>query len=109
VDEIMDKFTKYALLIMTLVVVIMLISTYVGSVVFKGTMEGTDANVNNSASSHTSSWFGFGFTADAFGQMGEYIGFSAAGAVGGLIVGYSYPALFPKKDNILSKEEKNNA
>jgi len=105
----MDKFTKYALLTMALIVTIMLISTYVGSVIFKGNMEGTDANVNNSASSGKSSWFGFGFTADAFGQMGEYVGFSTAGAIGGLIVGYSYPVLFPKKDNVSSKGKKNNA
>ena len=75
----------------------MVVSTYVGSVVLKGGLEGTDATVNNSAASHTKSWFGFSFTADALGQMGEYIGFSLAGVVGGLIVGYSFPSIFGKK------------
>jgi len=101
----MDKFTKYALLTMAVIVAIMVTSTYVGSVVLKGGMEGTDSQVNNSA--HATSWFGFKFTADAWGQMGEYIGFSAAGAVGGLIVGYSYPAIFSKSQPTSSKEEKN--
>jgi ABC-type phosphate/phosphonate transport system permease subunit len=106
VDEIkMDKFTKYALLTMAIIVVIMVVSTYIGAEVFNARMEGTDAQVNNST--HATSWFGFKFTADAWGQLGEYIGFSAAGGVGGLIVGYSFPAIFAKSINEPSKEDKN--
>ncbi len=103
----MDRFNRYALITMALIVLIMVVSTYAGSVVLKGGLEGTDAKVNNSAASHTTSWFGFSFTADALGQMGEYIGFSLAGVVGGLIVGYSFPSIFGKKNSTTSKEEKN--
>jgi hypothetical protein len=103
----MDKFTKYALSTMVLIVAVMLVSTYVGAVVLKSGMEGTDSQVNNSA--HATSWFGLPFTADALGQVGEYIGFSAAGAVGGLIVGYNYPKIFIKTKVSPSAEEKNNA
>jgi ABC-type cobalt transport system substrate-binding protein len=105
VDEIMDKFTKYALLTMTIIVLIMIVLTYVGTVVLSGGMEGTDATVNDAASTHTTSWFGFGFTADAFGQMGEYIGFSLAGVAGGFIVGYCFPKIFGKSNQTTSGRE----
>jgi hypothetical protein len=68
-------------------------------------MEGTDSSVNGAAAAHTTSWFGFAFTADAFGQMGEYIGFSLAGVVGGFIVGYCYPTIFSKKNDSPSGRE----
>jgi hypothetical protein len=103
----MDKFNKYAILTMIAIVAVMLASTYIGSVVLKAGMEGTDAQVNNST--HATSWFGLSFTADALGQVGEYIGFSAAGAVGGLIVGYVYPTIFVKKASEPSKEKKPDA
>lgn len=101
----MDKFTKYALLTMVVIVIIMMISTYLGAVVFKAGMEGTDATVNDQAATHTTSWFGFSFTADALGQMGEYIGFSLAGVVGGFIVGYCFPTIFTKNKQASSRGE----
>ncbi len=101
----MDKFTKYALLTMVIIVTVMTVSTYLGAAVFKTGMEGTDAKVNSSAKAHTSSWFGFAFTADAFGQMGEYVGFSLAGVAGGLIVGYCFPTIFSKNNDSPSRRE----
>jgi hypothetical protein len=105
VDEIMDKFSKYALLTMFIIVTIMIILTYLGAAVFNAGMEGTDATVNDAAASHTTSWFGFTYTADAFGQMGEYIGFSLAGVAGGLIVGYCFPTIFSKNNQTTSRRE----
>ena len=101
----MDKFTKYALLTMIVIVTIMTVSTYLGAVVFKAGMEGTDATVNGAAAAHTTSWFGFSFTADALGQMGEYIGFSLAGVMGGFIVGYCFPTIFSKNKDAPSRRE----
>jgi ABC-type cobalt transport system substrate-binding protein len=102
----MDKFTKYALLTMIVIVSIMTLLAYLGAAVLKGSMEGTDATVNDMAGQHTQSWFGFPFTADALGQMGEYIGFSLAGVVGGFIVGYCFPTIFSKNKDELSRREK---
>lgn len=93
----MDKFVKYALITVCLMVAIMAISAYVGAVVFKGSMEGTDATVNDMAGEATTSWFNFPFTVEPLGIMGEYIGFSAAGIAGGFIVGYCYPTIFSGK------------
>jgi hypothetical protein len=105
VDEIMDRFTKYSLLTMIVIVSIMTISAYVGAAILKGGMEGTDATVNGMAGEHTTAWFGFEFTADAFGQMGEYVGFSLAGVAGGFIVGYCFPTIFSKKNDSPSRGE----
>ena len=102
----MDKFTKYALLTMIVIVLIMTFGAYVGATIFRGSMEGTDATVNNMAGESAKSWFGFPFTADAFGQMGEYIGFSLAGVMGGFIVGYCFPTIFSKDKDVLSRREK---
>ena len=101
----MDKFTKYALLTMIVIVTIMTVLTYLGAAVFNAGMEGTDATVNDAAASHTTSWFGFPFTADALGQMGEYIGFSLAGVVGGFIVGYCFPTIFSRNKDDTSRRE----
>lgn len=101
----MDRFTKYTLLTMIVIVSIMTLLAYLGAAVFKGSMEGTDATVNDMAGQYATSWFGFPFTADAFGQMGEYIGFSLAGVVGGFIAGYCLPAMFSKNRDSVSRRE----
>ena len=97
-----DKFEKYALLVMTLVVALMIASTYIGAVLLRAEMQGTDATVNNST--HVTSWFGLPFTTTAIGQFGEYIGFSLAGIAGGLIVGYSFPRIFSDNKTTYQKE-----
>ena len=82
----MDKFTKYALSAMAITVAVMLVGTYVGAVVLKGGMEGTDATVIPQSSTSLSLF-------SALGPAGEYVGFSVAGAVGGLLVGYILPTI----------------
>jgi ABC-type cobalt transport system substrate-binding protein len=89
----MDKFTKYALLTMVVIVSIMIISAYIGTVVLGSGMEGTDATVNEMAGEGEPV---LPFTIAPFGEVGEYIGFGMAGVVGGFIVGYIVPSLFGK-------------
>ncbi len=86
----MDKFTKYALITMVLMVAIMTASAYVGYMV--GGNAATDDVVNDMAGG------GSGpvspFTVEVFGEMGEYVGFFVASAVGGFVVGYLVPSVF---------------
>jgi ABC-type cobalt transport system substrate-binding protein len=89
----MDKFTKYALLTMIVIVSIMMISAYVGTVILGSGMEGTDATVNQMAGEGEPV---LPFTIAPFGEVGEYIGFGMAGVVGGFIVGYIIPSVFGK-------------
>jgi cobalt/nickel transport system permease protein len=88
-----DKFTKYALITMTLMIAIMLVSTYVGVNVFGGKMGGTDSSVAS----------GFSFLTH-YTMVDEYVVFTIGGAAGGLVVGYLLPSVlgqFSKR-----KEEK---
>jgi cobalt/nickel transport system permease protein len=78
-----DKFTKYALITMTLIVSIMLVSTYVGVTVFGGKMGGTDSSVASG---------GFSFLTH-YTMVDEYVVFTIGGAAGGLIVGYLLPSV----------------
>jgi hypothetical protein len=95
----MDKFTKYALITMVLMVAIMTVSAYVGYIV--GGNAATDDVVNDLAGG------GSGpvspFTVEAFGETGEYVGFFIASAASGLIVGYLAPSIFnannPRREN----------
>jgi ABC-type Co2+ transport system permease subunit len=79
-----DKFTKYALLTMTIIIAIMLVSTYVGVNVFGGKMGGTDSSVASG---------GFSFLTH-YTMVDEYIVFTIGGAAGGLVVGYLLPTVF---------------
>jgi cobalt/nickel transport system permease protein len=78
-----DRFTKYALITMAAIVAIMIVSTYIGVTVFHGEMGGTDASVAA----------GFSFLTN-YTEADEYIVFTIAGAIGGLVVGYLLPAVF---------------
>ena len=89
----MDKFTKYALLTMIVIVSIMMISAYIGNVILGSSMEGTDATANEMAGESEPV---LPFTIAPFGEVGEYIGFGMAGVVGGFIVGYIVPSVFGK-------------
>ncbi len=75
-----DKFTKYAILTMLIMLAIMLVSTYVGVNVFGGNMGGTDSSVAK----------GFSYLTH-YNMVDEYIVFSIGGACGGLVVGYLLP------------------
>ena len=83
VDKVMDRFTKYALITMVLIVAIMTVSAYVGYIV--GGNKATDDSVNNLAGGGTT-YLPLNFA--RLGLTGQYIGFFIAGAVGGFIVGY---------------------
>lgn len=89
----MDKFTKYALLTMTIIVAVMMVSAYVGTAVLKQEMGGTDATVNEKAGESEPV---LPFTIGPLGEMGEYLGFGMAGVVGGFLVGYIVPSIFSK-------------
>ena len=91
-----DKFTKYAIITMTIIIAIMLVSTYVGVNVFGGKMGGTDSSVASG---------GFSFLTH-YTMVDEYVVFTIGGAAGGLIVGYLLPTVLGQ----LSKraEEKQN-
>jgi hypothetical protein len=97
----MDKFTKYALSVMAIIVVVMLTSAYVGNMV--GGNVATDSKVNNAASGNSTTTYYNPFTIEHWGVNGEYVGFFAAGCVGGFIVGYIFPTVF--KSNLISRRK----
>lgn len=88
----MDKFTKYTLSTMTVIVIAMLISTYVGYVLFGPSIFQTRylTVIEDQARQ-----FGrtFGWVVE-LGQTGEYVGFGLAGVVAGFIIGYLIPSVF---------------
>ena len=85
----MDRFNKYALMTLILIVSVLLVSAYVSYHV--GGNSATDDNVNNKAGGGTTY---SPFTIEGFGENGEYVGFCLAGCVGGFIVGYIFPTVF---------------
>jgi ABC-type cobalt transport system substrate-binding protein len=91
--EMMDRFTKYALLTMTIIVAILMVAAYVGTAVLGQEMGGTDATVNEKAGEGEPI---LPFTIGPLGENGEYLGFGMAGVVGGFIVGYMIPSIFGK-------------
>jgi cobalt/nickel transport system permease protein len=91
-----DKFTKYALVTMTVIIAIMLVSTYVGVNVFGGKMGGTDSSVASG---------GFSFLTH-YTMVDEYVVFTIGGAAGGLVVGYLLPSIFGQMSK--RTEEKQN-
>lgn len=84
---------------MILIVAAMFVGTYVGNVILKGNMKGTDATIipQPTEASSTPSFLHFGL-------VGEYVGFTIAGAVGGLFVGYLMPSLFEQKNTQVKRE-----
>ena len=101
----MDRFTKYALLTMTVIVVVMLVSAYVGTAVLGQEMGGTDATVNEKAGESEPI---LPFTIGPLGEMGEYLGFGMAGVVGGFIVGYVAPSIFDKNSDKNASSRREN-
>ena len=77
-----DRFTKYALITMTVILSIMLVLTYIGVNVFGGEMGGTDTSVAS----------GFNFLVH-YSRVDQYIAFTIGGAAGGLVVGYLLPTV----------------
>jgi hypothetical protein len=88
----MDKFTKYALILMTAIVVLMLISTYVGYMTFGSSIfETRYLTVIEDQARQLGVTIGHPIE---LGQVGEYIGFTLAGIISGLIIGYLIPSVF---------------
>jgi hypothetical protein len=87
-----DKFTKYALITMTVIVVAMLVSTYVGYIMFGPSIFETRylTVIEDQAMKFGRS---FGWVVQ-LGVTGEYIGFTLAGVVAGLVIGYLIPTVF---------------
>lgn len=77
-----DKFTKYALITMTVILAIMLVLTYVGVNVFGSELGGTDTSVASGSSLLVH-----------YSRVDQYIAFTIGGAAGGLVVGYLLPTV----------------
>jgi hypothetical protein len=88
----LDKFTKYVLLAMVIVVAAMTVSAYFSYIV--GGNSATDDTVNNAASGKTTTVYYNPFTVEPWGVHGEYVGFTAVGCFGGLVVGYLFSSVF---------------
>lgn len=94
----MDRFTRYALITMIVIVSIMTISAYIGFIV--GGNAATDDTVNGLAGGGSTY---SPFTVEPFGEIGEYVGFFTAASVGGFIVGYLLPSVL--SNNAVSRRE----
>ena len=93
----MDKFIKYALLTMTAIVVAMLISTYVGYMIFGSSIfETRYLTVIEDQAKQIGVTIGHPIE---LGVEGEYVGFTLAGVIAGFIIGYLIPTVFgPTKE-----------
>jgi len=88
-----DRFTKYALLLMVAAVAAMMVATYVGVFIFGGEMETKYMSMIEEEAEK----LGLNFShVVELGEYGEYIGFTAAGAISGFIIGYLIPPIFEK-------------
>ncbi len=96
----MDKFNKYALITLALIVAVLLVSAYVSYHV--GGNEATDDKVNDKAGGNGDTYYN-PFTIEHWGVHGEYVGFFAAGCAGGFGVGYMFPTVF--KTNPISRRK----
>jgi len=90
----LDKFTKYALLTMAIMLAIMLVSTYVGVNIFGGKMGGTDSAVASGGFSYLTHYT----------MADEYVVFGIGGCAGGFFIGYLFPSIFGR--NIRKEEVK---
>ena len=92
----MDKFTKYALIIMTAIVVAMLVSTYIGYTVFGSSIfETRYLTVIEDSAKQLGVAVGHPIE---LGIEGEFIGFTLAGVIAGFVMGYLIPSVFSQKE-----------
>ena len=88
----LDKFNKYALVTMLAIVAGMLVSTYVGYSIYGSSIfETRYITVIEDQARNLGLVFGHVIE---LGIVGEYVGFTAAGAVAGLVIGYLLPSVF---------------
>jgi hypothetical protein len=91
-----DRFTKYALLTMIAILVVLMISTYVGYLIFGSSIFETKyLTVIENQARQFGLAFGHVIELDA---TGEYIGFGLAGVIAGFIIGYLIPSAFEQKE-----------
>ncbi len=91
-----DKFTKYALLTMIAIVAVLMVSTYVGYLIFGSSIFETKylTVIEDQARQ-----FGLAFGhVIELGETGEYIGFTLAGVIAGFFIGYLIPSVFEQKE-----------
>jgi hypothetical protein len=91
-----DKFTKYALTTMIAIVAVMMVSTYVGYLIFGSSIFETRylTVIEDQARQ-----FGLAFGhIIELGETGEYVGFTLAGVVAGFVIGYLMPSVFEHKE-----------
>lgn len=92
----MDKFTKYVLILMTAIIVVMLASTYVGYITFGSSIfETRYLTVIEDSAKQLGLAVGHPIE---LGIEGEFIGFTLAGVISGLIIGYLIPSVFSQKE-----------
>ena len=88
----LDKFNKYVLVTMLAIVASMLVSTYVGYSMYGSSIfETRYITVIEDQARNLGLMFGHVIE---LGIVGEYVGFTAAGAVAGLVIGYLLPSVF---------------
>ena len=91
----LDKFTKYALVTMLAIVAGMLVSTYVGYSIYGSSIfETRYLTVIEDQARNLGLVFGHVIE---LGVMGEYVGFTVAGAAAGLVIGYLFPSVFSSR------------
>jgi hypothetical protein len=89
----MDKLYKYATITMVSIVIACVVMGYIGYQV--GGNAATDDQADQQAGGGTS-YNPFIIQNLGLGDTNEYIGFFAAGAVGGFLVGYIFPTFMTK-------------
>ena len=91
----MDKFTKYALITMIAIVAALMASTYIAFLIFGSSIFETRYIVVIEEQAKQLG-LAFGHVVE-LGEMGEYVGFTIAGATSGFIIGYLIPSVFEQK------------
>ena len=92
----LDKFTKYTLITMIAIVAGMVISTYVGFVMFGSSIFET-RYVTVIEDQARQLGLAFGHVIE-LGATGEYVGFTLAGVISGFVIGYLIPSVFEQKE-----------
>ncbi|MBS1264112.1 MAG: hypothetical protein MAG715_01312 [Methanonatronarchaeales archaeon] len=96
-----DPFERRALAVMAGMVLLMLASSYVGTVVLGQDLGGTDAKVEGLAADSAGRSGGVVLDLEAeFGEYGEPAAFTLAGVVSGFLTGLLWPRAFHGGGNV---------
>lgn len=91
-----DRFTKYGLLTMIAIVAVLVISTYVGYLIFGSSIFETKyLTVMEDQARQLGLAFGHVIE---LGETGEYVGFTLAGVIAGFVIGYLIPSAFGREE-----------